>query len=325
MVDPKSSSTPELTDDQLAVSDYMASRNFRRARRSDNGLRLKPHESFIGGTVGLAVNLVVVAVLLVVAVRLIEDFLSGTPNYLTMMFVIQTISLPPMICFSFAVATATFWYGPVTTRVLTGLAMTLPGFGAFLLSISLAQQYVDDEMAIQTGSCLFAQFMAGSTVSLLTQFFGRWTLSHRRALKDGPIQPTGLRSFFELTLFFAVGFTIIIGVFTEDFLLALVFFTIWGTISTAAIISVMIASLREESPTKSGWFIALGFSFACAAMINGFYAVMLFSWDAAFENIISVLGMSLYGAAVIAFMFAICLGVLKYFGWTCVNRRAQVA
>ncbi|QDT05248.1 hypothetical protein K227x_36480 [Rubripirellula lacrimiformis] len=321
--DDSSNLDSQVTDDQIAVRRYMDTRAYRRAAASVEN-PLTSNQSLYGGLAAISVLMTGLTVAMVVIIQLTEDLMVSIPAYLIAMTYIQTLALPPLVVFSFAVGAALFWYPSVLLRMLFGLVMVLPAFGGFCSAIWLAEMRYDPSMMLEPAICLFTQFMTSATVAILVQFFTPWTLAHYRGRTADPIPPTGLRAFFELTAFFAIGFVILVAVGTADLLAGMMVFGGIGIITTGAVTSLLVGTLQSGNQSKRGWVLAAVLAFGSAAVINAVYAASLFSWDAALQNVALVALASLYGALVIMGTFAICVTILRRFQWQCINRRNQV-
>ncbi|TWU46417.1 hypothetical protein Poly59_53590 [Rubripirellula reticaptiva] len=276
--------------------------------------------SVVGGIGSLSLLLAVAAVLMIGTTKLAEDWLNSLASFTLVMLMIQTIAIPTLAIFSFVTATSFFWFRSVLLRVIVAAVAVSFGFAVFATMFRLIEGASIEEMLLQSGTCLFAQFVATATVALFVQFFTPYTLSHAQPLDSAPIPPTGLRNFFELTVFFAVGFAILVAVGTEDLHAGLVFFGAWGVVSTISIITLMISTMQSGANNRIGWWVAMFFAIGCSALLNGFYAVGLFGWSFQLTNAAIVVAVSIYGALVFAASFAVCIALLQEFQWSVINR-----
>lgn len=332
--------TDPVSDDQATIRDYLASSRFRRASRRGHRLRrslmlsvdssFTPRVSLIGGAVAMGIFLSMLSAAMVLMIWAINEFAFQPREFVPMALVIQTVGLPVMIAISLVTATAMFWYRSILLRTILGLAMIVPAFLVFVLGMWWSEGSMPDRALYQTIACVFAQFLSCGAISLGVQLFTRWTLSARRAPDAPPIAPTNLFALFELTIFFAITFAIVIANKREELISGFIFFLVWGVLSTPAVIGVMVASLRQDtaesnpgapSPSsKRGWIIAGTFCWACAAMVTGFFAAEMFSFSESMRNIPLIAMASLYGAFIMLVPLFVGTWILRAFGWQCLHR-----
>ncbi|MGB7326921.1 MAG: hypothetical protein WBD31_18740 [Rubripirellula sp.] len=318
--DTSTATADEPTEDQIAVRTYMASDSFRDIRNRRRDEPFSQSISIVGGLGSLILLLAVAAVLTIAMTHLVEDWIDSLSIFPLIMVVIQTIAIPVLAIFSFVTAAAFFWFRSVLLRVIVAAIAVSFGFAAFAMMLRLVEGANVEEILLESATCLFSQFVATATVALIVQFFTPYTLTHSQPLDAPPIRPTGLRDFFELTVFFAIGFAILVAVGTEDMLIGLVFFGVWGIVSSISIIALMISVLQSGTGNWIGWGVAMFFALGCSALLNGFYAVELFGWNFQVVNAATVVATSIYGMLVFAASFAVCLAILREFNWTVVNR-----
>ncbi|TWU60007.1 hypothetical protein Poly51_02800 [Rubripirellula tenax] len=325
--DPKSLLS-DLSDDQIAISQYMSSRSYRRSLLQSGGRTMYARESIVGGV--LSITMLVVAIGLTVALMIAwtQEWLGSLGTFLPMMMAIQTVLVPPMVAISFAVAMAMFWHRPVMLRVLVAIVMTVPGSATFILVLSAALgEPLNRDFWIPPFACLFAHFLAAGTVAVFVQLFTPWTLSHQSGPRAVSIAPTNLLSLFELTVFFAIGFAVLLAISTEEMILGLAFFAIWGSLSTAAIIYIMTVTLTPETESSDSLrhrrWIAIVFIFLCVVATNVFFAMSMYNWQLSLPNLPRIAASSLYGTALGSGTCEIMVSMLRSSRWTVVNRRSS--
>lgn len=129
----------------------------------------------------------------------------------------------------------------------------------------------------------------------------------------------------ELTVIAAVGFAVMVSIDIGEFMEALLFFAALGFMSSLAVISLLIAFLRQDHHNHQAAVISGGFAFGSAFLLTGFLAVMEFGWDSILFHFILVSAISVYGAVLICGVMWLCLWWLRSCGWHCVNRKEQPA
>lgn len=80
---------------------------------------------------GLSILTAVFATVLPITIHFLNEYNVVQPPFAFMMVIVQTLLLPPLVCFSFATATIMFWYGSVTIRFVLAILTVLPGCFVF--------------------------------------------------------------------------------------------------------------------------------------------------------------------------------------------------
>ena len=127
----------------------------------------------------------------------------------------------------------------------------------------------------------------------------------------------------ELTVIAAVGFAVIVSIDSGDFVEGVLFFTGMGFLSSLAVISVLIAFLRQGHRNHRAAIIAGLFAFGSAFLLSGFMAVMEYGWDSLIYNFLLISAVSMYGAVLICGVMWLCLWWLRSCGWRCVSRQER--
>ena len=135
--------------------------------------------------------------------------------------------------------------------------------------------------------------------------------------------PTGTRSMLELTAIAAIGCAILGAIDLKSVMEGVLFFTAFAFLASIAIISLLIIALGENERKRLAVIVAAGSAFVGAALVNGFFVVMEYDWYALTTEFLLIGAVSVYGVVVISALMALCLGWLRYCGWTCINRRNQ--
>ncbi|WP_146515935.1 hypothetical protein [Rubripirellula amarantea] len=247
--------------------------------------------------------------------------LVNTADFTVTAITFQTVCLGPMISISFATSMAMFWHRALFLRVAMALAMITPAFAVFTIVGGIVLDWIPMRELKMFATIFLSQFLFSAVAALAVQFFSRWTLTSKRAANAPPLGPIGLSAFFELTVFFAIGFAAMVALDEDDVVYGIAFFGAWGLLSTPAVIGVLIASLRGSRRFTMGWIAAFVFCFLCATMINGYIAIEMFSWNGLQQNVGVVLLVSIYGTAMMLAVLYLSIRVLKHFNWQCVNRR----
>ena len=214
-----------------------------------------------------------------------------------------------------------FWYGSVFLRFAMASFAVLPGCFAFVVLVSIFESGGND-FWLEFFAVMFAYFITASAISLGVQLWSPWTMTHAR--EGSPVAPqTGTRSMLELTAIAAIGCAILGAIDLEPVMEGVLFFTSFALLAAIAIISLLIIALGETERKRLAVIIAAGSAFVGAALVNGFFAVMEYDWYALTTEFLLIGAVSLYGLVVIGALLALCIGWLRYCGWTCVNRRKQ--
>ncbi len=271
-----------LTEDQQAVNEYFASEAYQEASRRRKGsprrwyaasgwrdglldLDLTPSVSFVLGLAGLNVILVIFASLSPIAIYYTEDMVSRSNGFFMMLAYVQTIIFPPIISFSFATVTPMFWYGSVLLRFATGFLMVVPGCVAFYTLFLLIDNGAPDDFWFQLSGVMFTQFLVAGTVALVVQMWSPWTLTHQRD-QQTPLPPLGTLAILELTGVAAIGCAVFMTEGMGEIWQGILFFAAMGAVSSLAVITVLIAFLREDRRNLISAVLALVASIAMASL-----------------------------------------------------------
>lgn len=320
----------EMTEDQQAIAEYFASPEYEQDDRlAIDGViagvvddRLYRNGSLPSGFAAMTLLLIVSGAFMPAVMHTFEGVMNRR-LFMPVCLVAQLAAFPAMISFSMAVAVAMFWHGSVFQRFLIGLVCVIPGLIAFAFVLLATEGSIDSEFFIAFASVMFAQFLASAATTLGVQFFTPWTLSEFRDRDAKPIRPTGLLAMMELTGIAAIGWAFMMAVATEEIWSGLIFFSVWGFLSTAATVGMLIGLLRDDPRPRVAWGVACAFGFACSMLLCGFFAYAEFGWDGTIGNLAWVALAALFGTGVIATVMGMAVWLLRRCGWRCINRRHQ--
>jgi hypothetical protein len=316
-------------EDQLEIAEYFASSRYQRAKsttwqreRMVANIEVGESKSLFMGIGGLATFVFVFGVAMPLGMELVEEaFSPGPPKFALMMIILQTLLYPPVVCFAFATVTPMFWYGSVFLRFAMASFAVLPGCIAFVVVVSIMESGANDFWR-DFFAVMFAYFITAAAIALGVQLWSPWTMTHAR--EGSPVAPpTGTRSMLELTAIAAIGCAVLGSIDLESVLEGVLFFTVFAFLASIAIISLLIIALGEKERKRIAVIVALGAAFVGAVFVNGFFAVMEYGWHALTAEFLLIGAVSMYGVVVIGALMALCLGWLRYCGWTCINRKNQ--
>lgn len=334
--DPQSSSAGAWANpDQAAVAEYLGSGRYQRARAAQpTSWRFGPPPpsptdwlapglpSLFAGPAGMAAIVLAFGILFPLGMKALEEFVTR-PSFVPMMMLIQTLLLPPLISFGFAVVTPMFWYGRVSLRFALALLSTIPGCLGFAITASVLDNLGPDDFWVAFTLVMFASLLASAAVAVAFQFWSRWTMVHER-LEGGPIPVPGIQSMIELTAIAAVGYLALVSTESAEYMIGILFFSALALLNALAVIAALIVYFRTVDGTqsrKAAMLIGLSFAFLTAFVFNGFFAVMEFGWDVLAPEVLRVSMVSLYGALISLVVIWMCLRWLRLAGWKCVDRR----
>ena len=320
---------PPISEDQHEIAEYFASSRYQRAKsttwqreRMVANIEVGETKSLFMGIGGLATFVLVFGAAMPMGMELFEEvFRTGRPKFALTMIMVQTLLYPPAVCFAFATVTPMFWYGSVFLRFAMASFAVLPGCIAFVALIAIFEGGADD-FWLDFFAVMFAYFITASTIALGVQLWSPWTMTHARE-GSSFAPPTGTRSMLELTAIAAIGCAILGAIDLESVMEGVLFLTAFAFLASIAIISLLIIALGENERKRLAVIVAAGSAFVGAALVNGFFAVMEYDWYALTTEFLLIGTVSLYGVVVITALMALCLGWLRYCGWTCINRRNQ--
>lgn len=328
-----------LNEDQQAIAEYFASETYQRSKlqahdfpsqsrwalenTSLHDRDVVPTTSFCWGLLGLVGIVMFFGLAMPLEMELVEQiFNTGRPMFAFQAIVFHTLLFPATISFSFATVTPMFWYGSIVFRFALAALMVLPGCIAFYVAASWTGELGGGNFWPGFMAVMFVYFLTAGSVALTIQMWSPWALSHARH-RDSPLPTLGTRSMMELTVIAAVGFAVIVSIDTSEFMEGLLFFAALGLLSSLAVISLLIAFLRQDHKNHRAAVISAGFAFGSAFLLTGFLAVMEFGWDSILFHFFLVSAISVYGAVLICGVMWLCLWWLRSCGWLCVNRKEQ--
>jgi hypothetical protein len=324
-----------LSEDQRAIAEYFASATYRRRSTApthtpDQAWVLDsvmldhdvvPTTSLCWGLLGLIGILAFFGFLMPLEIKLVEEFFNtGRPMFAMQSILFQTLLFPPAISFSFATVTPMFWYGSIVLRFAIAALMVFPGCVAFYLAASWADEFSSHDFWMGFACVMFAHFLTAGTIALTIQMWSPWALSHARP-RGAPLPALGTRAMMELTVIAAVGFAVIVSIDSSKYTDGIIFFAVLGCLSSLAVISALIAFLREGSRNYHSAIISAVLAFGSACLLTGFLAVVEFGWQSLIYEAPFVAAVSLYGAVLICAIMWLCLWWLRSCGWSCINRR----
>ena len=357
MTDREASSTivPELdshpdpvSEDQRAVREYLASDRYRtqvppaRKRPAPEpvivcqpapGREVSAYDlpattgllSLVLGIAGLAALAIGAGIAMPIGMELLDDFFSGRPQYMVLMLMVQTLVIPPIVCFSVATVVPMFWYGPLTFRFVMAAAAVVPACFAFLTAIYMLEHGPPNDFWVDFLIVMFAAFVASAALSLVIQMWSPWTLTHARETTK-PLPPLGIFSMIELTAISAAGFAVFMSQDFSDVVLGVVWVAGMTSFATLCVIGASIAYFRASDQLRfSAAFVGFSGAFGVAFVNNAFFASLEYGWQVIGSETVLIAFTSLYGAIWIFGLLWISLRWLKFCGWTCVDRRSEKA
>ena len=323
-------------DDLQAITDYMVSDRFRGKgvelgdqRHGRPAVSLDPlavnrgPASFFSGIVGPTALALTLAVMMPIGMKLVEELVSVAPTYPVMMAIVQTLFLPPVIAYSFAVVTPMFWYGPLWARFAMAMLVGVPACLGFYVSFTLLISDEDPEFWFGFVLVIFSAFLAIAAIAVSAQLWSRFSLSHAREDND-PLPPIGLRAIFELTGIAAIYLAFASQVDFGDYLEGMLLFGGIGLFSSVGIISSMIVYFGAGRLRRVGILVMIGFVFASSMVINGFFAALQYGLEALTYEVLMIAAVSIYGTLLTLAVMWLCLRWLRFCGWTCVNQKTQI-
>ena len=205
--------------------------------------------------------------LMVLEIWIVNEVQIRPRPFIVFSMVIQTMLIPPMICYSFLVATIMFWYGSITLRFLGAFSAVFPCVTVFCVMFYWLDNPPRDFVS-DVAICLFACLLSSAAVALLYQMWTRWSLTHDRNNTDLP--PTGIRSIIELTVICAVAAAFFSGAEIGDVAMGIAFFSIWGLLATLAVIRIQISFLQDADRDWLGITVGCAFVFLVCLGVNYF-------------------------------------------------------
>lgn len=322
-------------EDRAAVAEYLMSDRYRQYKTwsvESSSREMMPFiksrwcppgaSSFVAGPLGLAFITLVFAILLPIGIEAMQEFTPRRPVYTTMMMIVQTLALPPLIAFAFATVTPMFWYGSVVVRFAMALASTLPACIGFGVVLTLFEAGNPDDFWIGFCLVMFTSLLTTAATAVTIQMWSRWTMTHYR-VDDESLPRAGTRSMIELTAIAAVGCSVFVSIDLGEYIEGILFFGGLGFISAITITSALIAYFRAGKNRRTAMVIGFLFAFAAAYLLNGFFAATEYGWDVLSMEALLIGSVSLYGAALNIAVMWLCLRWLKACGWRCINRKTE--
>ncbi len=322
-----------MSEDRTAISDYFASQRFRQYRTLDPGSTTpefweEPHSIFnapgmpslLSGPVGLAAITLMFAVLFPIGLKLLQEFMPNRPAYTSMMLIVQTLMLPPLIAFGFAAVTPMFWYGSVVVRFAMALASTVPACIGFSVALKVLEANNPSDFWIGFSVVMFTSLLATAATAVAVQMWSPWTMSHHR-VDNRALPRMGTRSMIELTAIAAAGCAVFVTVDVGDYFEGILLFGAIGLISAITIAAALIVYFHAGTQPRTMLIIGLAGAFAAAFVLNAFFAAQEYGWDVLTMEILLIGGVSLYGAIVNVAVMWLCLRWLRFCGWRCIHRR----
>jgi hypothetical protein len=294
-----------------------------------SGRILKPVQSFeildkrslVVALLGLSVLTAFLAVLPPAAIFLLNEFDVPRPPYAVLSLIIQSVFVPPLICFTFTAVTIMFWYGSVLLRFVLAFLAVLPGCISFCVAgLLLEEGGFDSGFVHDVSIVLFSALLATAGIALTAQLFGRWALTHRQ-LEEHWIPSTGIQSIIELTVIAAVGSAFLGAVDIELYRQGIFLFGGIALLLAPAFIAALIFYLRADGRNRAPMLVAVLFAFLSVLFMNGFFAVLEFGLDALHDQPWLIALVSLYGTGLTCGLTWVCLRWLRTCGWHCVNSR----
>lgn len=257
--------------------------------------------------------------LMVLEIWIVNEMQLRPRPFFVFALVMQTMLIPPMICYSFLIATIMFWYGSITLRFLGAFSAVLPSVTVFCVMFAWLESPPHDFVS-DVALCLFACLLSSAAVALLYQMWTRWSLTHDRNNTDLP--PTGIRSIIELTVICAVAAAFFSGAEIGDVAMGIAFFSIWGLLATLAVIRIQISFLQDADRDWLGIVVGCGFVFLVCLGVNYFFAYMEFGRSARIlrDSAYFVWPLSLYGSLLVAGLLAGQIYWLRKCGWRCIDQ-----
>ncbi len=309
-----------LTDDQRAVADYFASDAYKEVRLSSPADRTFDQIPIIVTLFVFSCLLAVCGVWMACVIKLLGTG-TGPPAMPVMMLIVGFGFCPAPIVFSFCVAIATLWRGSVWLRVLMGMVMTVPAALAYYAAMDVAIGNLDSNFYLYTSAALFGQFVGGGGTAILFQMFSRYTLTESSSTELSTLKPTNLRSFFELTIFFAIAF-VIASAFDGDQLPIVTFSAaVWGFAATLGVIRLLITFLQIAPASKLGLIAAAVACYLPSFAITGLFAFGAQGWQLSLQNFAWVAVHSIICFASVVIVVAACVTLLRRCGWMLVDER----
>ena len=319
VTEPEPSATESYDRAELLMEERISPdstlRDYFKYRRLDS-----ERKSLIAGISGLGAITLLLGVAVPIEVYLLNEFDVGKPTYIWMMILFQSLLLPPMIGFSFTAVTPMFWYGSITVRFVMATAAVLPACFGFVIALTKIENGTPSGFVHSFSLVMFTSLMTIATVALTVQLWSRWTLSHTRPDVTA-LPPTGIGSMIELTGVAAVGCAFFM---SNDFFEYLEGMLLFGGISFMAAIAIIITQitfLRDGPRSRNAKICGFLFAFAAAFVLNGFFAVTEYGWNALTGGWNFISAASLYGALLTCGVMWVCLRWLRFCGWQCIDRR----
>lgn len=273
---------------------------------------------------GLSALLFCLAGLLAIAMFLLNELNVPTSPFVLVLFIIQTLLLPPLSSFSFTVTTGMFWFGGILTRFALVLMAVAPAYAVFCWLLYALDEGPDSVFG-DVFVVLFACLMGAAAIAVLVQMWTPWSLVHDIDLDKPP--PTGIRALAELTVLVAVGLAVMSVWDLKAYFEGLVLIGGISVLATVATIGAQVGYLGETKWRWLAFALALMGSLGTSLFLNGFAVFEEYGRAAgAFISFAGIwLGLSLYGWLIVLAMTWVQLRWLKFCGWRCLVKRRGAA
>lgn len=308
--DPAETASDTLTADQRAIADYFASDRYQR------GLA-PPRSGFRDGLVGIA------------ALGCIAGVVSGCVNwdpryadnyaYLVGTIIHQSLMVPSVVWFCFAIVVPFLWHGAVIARGTLAVAMTLPGLMTLYAILPIVSTVTHDELFVFS-TMVISFFLTAACVTLVAQMFTPWSLSALRRPEPRSLI-TPMRSLFGLILLVAVGLSVVVTMEDSGAILEIMMAIGSALVASITTLLYLITRLHDDERSiaskLSPWLFASGIALA----INGLTAIAQFGSTLDASDILVIAASSAYGTLAIVAVLAVHTAWLRAHGWRCIDQR----
>jgi hypothetical protein len=351
-----------ISEDQLAVRQYLNSDVFRRAcqqtdllhtrdnsattrdsisttvliRQDDWAFPMSRRQSLFRALGFQAVLLCLIAGMLPVMVEVLQWFdIPSSPRFASIALLSQTLVFPVIISFAFTVVSVSLWHGSIVIRFAVAAASGLAALSVFAGSLAFvfflegtSQSIV--EVLNYVAAPLFCSFVAVMFLVLFVQLFTSWTLIEAKVSGD-QVTKTGMKSMIELTAVSAICCVALTKIDLLGDAPVLLGFAFLGSISGLVALSIIAHHLRRriqgECVRAKPWnrVLPIALALAFAIIFNGMNAIQEFGNQIRFGEGVLIAVLSIYGAAII---YAIGLAhayLFKICGWHFVSRKSATS
>ena len=326
-------STETLSEDQKAVAEYFASATYNGLGSSPKPLPplqrrpvwpdrvLSPATSFWVGLCGLSGLLLVCATVSPIMAGGVRGGLDPEIHYLAFSILDQLAMYPTLIALTFAIVTPVFWYGSIIARFSLAALMIVPGYLTFLFT-AMQVLHVEDDFWLTFTAAILAMFLAIAAVPVLVQMSSHWTLSHSRPT-DKSYNPTGTRTIMELTVVTALTCAVLMSLNTSEFAETILLYAALGALSSAMVISMLVAFLRPERRNLYAAALSVLFAFGTSFVYSGMHAFEAFGWSELPSVIALIIIASVLGTVAYICFVWVFIWWLRNCGWACISREDE--